>query len=71
MAGSAEVAEIGSELADRYGRWKVIFIALASGAIPLFILANLGNSAWLFLFILLAGLGNGSACSAVVVTRSG
>ncbi len=67
MAGSALGNLLGGSLADRYGRWKVIFIALASGAIPLFILANLGNSAWLFLFILLAGLGNGSAYSAVVV----
>jgi FSR family fosmidomycin resistance protein-like MFS transporter len=67
MAGSALGNLVGGSLADRFGRWKVIFIALASGAIPLLILANLGNSTWLFLFILLAGLCNGSAYSAVVV----
>lgn len=67
MAGSALGNLLGGGLADRYGRWKVISIALTTGAIPLFLLPYLGNNPWLFIIILLAGLGNGSAYSAVVV----
>lgn len=67
MAGSALGNLLGGSLADRYGRWRVIFIALSTGAVPLILLSQIGNSVWLFLVIILAGLFNGSAYSAIVV----
>lgn len=67
MAGSAAGNLVGGSMADRYGRWKVIASALAAGSLPLFLLGQIGDSAWLFIVILLSGACNGAAYSAVVV----
>lgn len=67
MAGSAAGNLLGGNLSDRYGRWKVIAASLSCGALPLFLLGRLGDSLWLIAFILLAGMCNGAAYSALVV----
>ncbi len=67
MAGSALGNLAGGGLADRYGRWKVIAVALASGALPLYLMGRMDGGAGLYLIILLAGMCSGAAYSAVVV----
>lgn len=67
MAGSAVGNLLGGNLSDRYGRWKVIAISLSCGALPLLFLGQLGDSLWLVVFILLAGMFNGAAYSSLVV----
>lgn len=67
MAGSALGNLAGGGLADRYGRWRVISIALAAGSLPLLLIGQMSSSFWLFVVIFLGGLFNGAAYSAVVV----
>jgi len=67
MAGSALGNLGGGGLADRFGRWRVISIALVAGSLPLFLLGQMSSSVWLFVVIFLGGLFNGAAYSAVVV----
>lgn len=67
MAGSALGNLLGGSLADRYGRWKVIAAALSCGALPLFLLGQVGDTFWLIFVIILSGMCNGAAYSALVV----
>jgi FSR family fosmidomycin resistance protein-like MFS transporter len=67
MAGSALGNLGGGGLADRFGRWRVISIALVAGSLPLFMLGQMSSNIWLFVVIFLGGLFNGAAYSAVVV----
>lgn len=67
MAGSAIGNVTGGGLADRYGRWKVIVVALSISSVPLFLMGQIGGSLWLYVIILVAGLCSGAAFSALVV----
>ncbi|GAP14250.1 arabinose efflux permease [Longilinea arvoryzae] len=67
MAGSALGNLAGGGLADRYGRWKVIAVALSCGALPLFLMGQMERGVGLYIIILMAGMCSGAAYSAVVV----
>jgi MFS family permease len=71
MGGSALGNVIGGQLADRYGKRRVASVMLASASIPLFLIAIVGWSPWLYLLVPLSGLLTGSVHSIVVVIAQG
>lgn len=71
MGGSALGNVLGGQLADRFGKQRVVSIMLALASIPLFLLSQAGWSAWLYLLIPLSGLLTGSVHSIVVVIAQG
>lgn len=67
MGGSALGNLLGGSLADRFGKRRVAAAALALASLPLYLVAEAGESAWLFVLIPLAGLLTGSTHSIIVV----
>lgn len=67
MGGSALGNVLGGHLADRFGKQRVAGIMLALASIPLFMIAQVGWSPWLYLLVPLAGMLTGSVHSIVVV----
>jgi FSR family fosmidomycin resistance protein-like MFS transporter len=67
MGGSALGNVIGGYFGDRYAKRKVASIALLCAAFPIYIMSQIGWSAWLYLLILLAGACTGAVHSIMVV----
>jgi MFS transporter, FSR family, fosmidomycin resistance protein len=67
MGGSALGNILGGNLADRFGKRRVAFLALLLASIPLFMIAEVGLSMWLFLLVPLSGGLTGSVHSIFVV----
>ncbi|MBE0408153.1 MAG: MFS transporter [Anaerolineales bacterium] len=67
MGGSALGNIVGGSLADRFGKRRVASAALILAGIPLFLIAEVGLSWWLFLLVPLAGGLTGSVHSIFVV----
>jgi len=62
---------LGGQLADRFGKQRVVGIMLALASLPLFLISQIGWSPWLYLLIPLSGLLTGSVHSIVVVIAQG
>jgi FSR family fosmidomycin resistance protein-like MFS transporter len=71
MGGSALGNVFGGHMADRFGKQRVAGIMLALASIPLFLIAQVGWSPWLYLLVPLSGMLTGSVHSIVVVTAQG
>lgn len=71
MGGSALGNVLGGQLADRFGKQRVIGFMLASASIPLYLISVVGWSPWLYILIPLSGLLTGSVHSIVVVIAQG
>ncbi len=71
MGGSALGNVLGGQLADRFGKQRVVGIMLALASLPLFLISQVGWSPWLYLLIPLSGLLTGSVHSIVVVIAQG
>ncbi len=67
MGGSALGNVVGGTLADRYGKIRVAITALVLASFPLFAIAQIGWSPWLYLLVPLSGALTGSVHSIVVV----
>ena len=67
MGGSALGNVIGGHFGDRYSKRKVASIALLFAAFPIYIMSQIGWSAWLYLLIPLAGACTGAVHSIMVV----
>lgn len=67
MGGSAFGNVIGGNLADRFGKQRIVMTMLLLSTIPLFIISQIGWSHWLFILVPLAGFFTGSVHSIVVV----
>ncbi len=67
MGGSALGNVLGGQLADRFGKRRVASIMLTSASIPLYLIAIIGWSPWLYVLVPLSGLLTGSVHSIVVV----
>lgn len=68
MGGSAVGNLIGGNLADRLGKPRVIFSAMALAVIPLFLLGQAnGDISWFYLLIPLAGAFTGASFPVIVV----
>jgi predicted MFS family arabinose efflux permease len=67
MGGSALGNVIGGYFGDMYTKRKVAATALLLSAVPIFIMSQIGWSAWLYLLIPLAGAGTGAVHSIMVV----
>lgn len=67
MGGSALGNVLGGNLADRFGRRRVAATMLALAGLPLFAIARLGWSPWLYLLVPLAGGCTGAVHSIIVV----
>jgi FSR family fosmidomycin resistance protein-like MFS transporter len=71
MGGSALGNVFGGHMADRFGKQRVAGIMLALASVPLFLIAHVGWSTWLYLLVPLSGMLTGSVHSIVVVTAQG
>jgi FSR family fosmidomycin resistance protein-like MFS transporter len=71
MGGSALGNVFGGHMADRFGKQRVAGIMLALASVPLFLIAQVGWSPWLYLLVPLSGMLTGSVHSIVVVTAQG
>jgi FSR family fosmidomycin resistance protein-like MFS transporter len=67
MGGSAVGNAVGGSLADRYGKRRVASIALVSASVPLYLVATVGLSPWLYLLVPLGGALTGATHSIIVV----
>jgi FSR family fosmidomycin resistance protein-like MFS transporter len=67
MGGSALGNVIGGHLGDKYTKRKVAATALFLAAVPIYIISQIGWSAWLYVLIPLAGACTGSVHSIMVV----
>lgn len=67
MGGSAVGNVIGGNLADRFGKQRVAMLAMLAASVPLFLIARVGLSNWLYLLVPLAGALTGSVHSIIVV----
>jgi MFS family permease len=67
MGGSALGNAVGGSLADKYGKRRVASIALVSASIPLYLVAVVGLSPWLYLLVPLSGALTGATQSIIVV----
>jgi MFS transporter, FSR family, fosmidomycin resistance protein len=67
MGGSALGNLIGGHFGDRYAKRKVAATALLFAAFPIYIMSQIGWSAWLYLLIPLAGACTGAVHSIMVV----
>lgn len=68
MGGSAAGGVIGGWLADRIGKRRVAFSALLLASVPIFAVAHLGWTLWLYAILPLAGALTGAVHSILVVT---
>jgi MFS transporter, FSR family, fosmidomycin resistance protein len=67
MGGSALGNVLGGNLADRFDRRTVAVLALGLAGLPLYAIARIGWSPWLYLLVPLAGALTGSVHSILVV----
>jgi FSR family fosmidomycin resistance protein-like MFS transporter len=67
MGGSGLGNVLGGALADRFGRRRVAVTALALASLPLYLVARLGWSPWLYLLVPLSGMFTGAVHSIIVV----
>lgn len=67
MGGSAIGNTLGGQLADRFGKIRVVVAGLALASLPLLLIGYTGASGWLYLLVPLAGALTGSAHSSIVV----
>lgn len=67
MGGSAIGNVIGGNLADRYGKQRVVMVSLALATVPLLLMGLWGYSEWFYLLVPLSGLLTGAAFSVIVV----
>jgi len=67
MGGSALGNAVGGSLADKYGKRRVASFALVSASIPLYLVAVVGWSPWLYLLVPLSGALTGATHSIIVV----
>ena len=67
MGGSALGNAVGGSLADTYGKRRVASVALVSASIPLYLVAVVGWSPWLYLLVPLSGALTGATHSIIVV----
>ena len=67
MGGSALGNVIGGYFGDRFPKRKVAAIALLIASIPIFVISQIGWSAWLYVLIPFAGACTGSVHSIMVV----
>jgi len=58
---------LGGNLADRFGKRRILFLALSLAAIPLLLISSIGWSPWLFVLFPLAGALTGAPHSIIVV----
>jgi predicted MFS family arabinose efflux permease len=65
--GSAVGNVIGANLADRYGKQRVMMLMLFLASLPLFAISQVGWSPWLYLLVPLSGALTGAVHSIVVV----
>lgn len=68
VGGSAAGGVIGGWLADRIGKRQVAFPALLLASVPIFAVAHLGWTPWLYAIVPLAGALTGAVHSILVVT---
>jgi FSR family fosmidomycin resistance protein-like MFS transporter len=66
--GSALGGTLGGSLADRYGKRRVAVGSLMLSSLPLFAIAMLGWTPWLFVLVPLAGAFSGAPHSILVVS---
>jgi MFS family permease len=71
MGGSALGNILGGQLADRFGKRRVVGTMLTLASIPLYLISLLGLSPWLYVVIPLSGVLTGSVQSIVVVMAQG
>ncbi len=67
MGGSAIGNVIGGNLADRYGKQRVVMVSLALATLPLLLMGIWEYSDWYYLLVPLSGLLTGAAFSVIVV----
>ncbi len=67
MGGTAIGNALGGNLADRFGKRRILFLALSLAAIPLLLISSIGWSPWLFVLFPLAGALTGAPHSIIVV----
>jgi FSR family fosmidomycin resistance protein-like MFS transporter len=67
MGGSAFGNVLGGSLADRFGKQRIAQVALGLAALPLYLIARVGWSPWLYLLVPLSGALTGAVHSIVVV----
>ena len=67
MGGSAIGNTLGGTLADRFGRRRVMVTTLALASLPLYLIAQVGGTSWLYLLVPVAGALTGSVHSIIVV----
>lgn len=67
MGGSALGNVLGGQLADRFGKQRVVITMLTLASFPLYLISIVGWSPWLYVLIPLAGMLTGSVHSIVVV----
>ncbi len=68
VGGSAAGGVLGGWLADRIGKRRVAFTALLLASLPMFAVARVGWTPWLYLIVPLAGALTGAVHSILVVT---
>ena len=67
MGGSAVGNLLGGNLADRYGKRRIVASSLALASIPIALISLTGWTPWFYLLIPLAGAFTGSTHSIIVV----
>jgi FSR family fosmidomycin resistance protein-like MFS transporter len=67
MGGSAFGNVIGGNLADRFGKRRVVILGMMLATLPFALIGLTGDTPWLFLLVPLAGLFSGAAYSVIVV----
>jgi MFS transporter, FSR family, fosmidomycin resistance protein len=67
MGGSGIGNVLGGTLADRFGKQRVAMTFLALASIPLFLISQVGWSAWLYILVPLGGMFTGAVHSIIVV----
>ncbi|MBP1701199.1 MAG: major facilitator transporter [Chloroflexi bacterium] len=67
MGGTAIGNAIGGNLADKFGKRRIMFLSLFLAAIPLLVVSAIGWSPWLFVLLPLAGALTGAPHSIIVV----
>jgi FSR family fosmidomycin resistance protein-like MFS transporter len=65
--GSAVGTGLGGILADKFGKRRVVVVALALASIPLYLTSQVSSLGWIYLLAGLAGLMTGSVYSIIIV----
>ncbi len=67
MGGSALGNVLGGNLADKFGKQRVVMTALLLASLPLLVISQIGWSPWLYALVPLSGAFTGSVHSIIVV----